>query len=538
MADNRTGCSSPNLEQEQRTNMSTLKRNSNWIVGMAGAACLTLAAVGWAQRGPVLPMPADPQALAAANNLSQAFRVAAKNTLPAIVAIETRGKAVVARGPGGQDLKELFKGSPLEDLFKQDPRFREFFDGQGRPTPQPRSQGMGSGFIIDSSGVILTANHVVADAEQVKVRLGDGREYIATEVKTDSKTDVAIVRIQAEGPLPTVPLGNSDETEVGDWVLAIGSPFGLEATVTAGIISAKGRGPDITEREDFLQTDAAINPGNSGGPLINLRGEVIGINTAISTRSGGYDGVGFAVPINLAHWVGDQLVRTGKVTRAYLGVAIQQIDDKLSRQFDVPVGRGALVSDVLAGSPAAEGGLEVGDLVLKFNGREVRGTRDLQGIVERCEAGKSYPMQIVRDGKEKTLSMNLKEMPQNFSLRRLPGAGRSTEPEQPEPEQPEPALAGKFSELGLEVDTLTADVAKQLGFTDPPTGVVITSVAEDGLAHQAGLREGMMIDRVGNTKVKSAAEFAEAVKAADLQKGVLLLVKTARGGSTFIVLKK
>jgi len=516
--------------------MSRFKKSAPWVVGVAGLACLTLSAWSWAQRGPAPQVvPVDPQAIAAANSLSQAFRGASQNSLPAIVSIEVRGKPVAMRGGDGGNPGDMFKGSPFEELFKQDPRFKEFFGPRGGgATPQPRPQGMGSGFLIDSRGVIMTAAHVVADADQVKVRLHDGREYIASEVKSDPKTDIAIVKIEAEGPLPYIPLGNSDEVEVGDWVLAIGSPFGLDATVTAGIISAKGRGPSIAEREDFLQTDAAINPGNSGGPLVNLRGEVVGVNTAISTRGGGNDGVGFTVPINLARWVGDQLATTGKVTRAYLGVVIQQLDDKLSRQFGVPVGQGALVTEILPGSPAAEGGVEVGDLVLKFDGRAVRGTRDLQSIVERVRAGEVVPMQIIREGKDKTLNITLKEMPQNFSLRRTGGE------EGPDngPAQPEKPAPGKVPELGLQVESLSADVARQLGYKDGTKGVVITSVEADGPAATAGLREGLLIERIGQQRVASVDDFQQAMKDADLSKGVLLLVRNARGVSTFIVLKK
>lgn len=510
--------------------MSLLKRNGPWVVGAAGVVCLALSAFSWGQRiappGPYI----DPQAVAAASSLSQAFRAASQVSLPAIVSIETRGKVQVARAPQ-DELGNPFRGTPFEDLLKQDPRFRDLFGNRGKGAPTPRAQGMGSGFIIDSSGIILTANHVVADAEQVKVRLADGREFLATDVKTDPKTDIAIVRIQPDAVLPILPFGDSDQMEVGDWVLAIGSPFGLDATVTAGIISAKGRGPDITEREDFLQTDAAINPGNSGGPLINLKGEVVGINTAISTRSGGNDGVAFTVPINLARWVSDQLIANGHVTRAYLGIAIQGIDDKLSKQFRVPVGHGALVTDILPESPAANSGLEVGDLVIRFNGKEVRGTRDLQGIVERCEVGKSYPLLIQRNGKEQTLNVSMKEMPRNFSLRRLPG---SLDGEHRE-ESPKPK-SGEVAALGLHVEALTPDVARQLGYKDQTVGVVITAVDDESLAGQAGLVTGMVIERVGQQRVTSVDEFMELAKTEELEKGLLLLVRTPRN-SSFIVLK-
>jgi len=287
--------------------MSYIKRNGHWFVALFGIASLAYSAGTMQMRIPGLAgataadgraAVADPHAVNEARQLSTAFRQAAKDALPGMVSIETVGKSAQA---GGQqvDPEDLFGGTPFGELFKNDPRFKGF--GKRSPQQMPRSHGMGSGFVIDPSGIILTASHVVANADSVTVKLHDGRVYTATDIKNDPRTDVAIVRIKPEGQLPSIRLGDSDTTEIGDWVLAIGSPFGLDATVTAGIISAKGRGGmRITDREDFLQTDAAINPGNSGGPLINLMGEVIGINTAISTRSGGYDGVGFAVPINLA----------------------------------------------------------------------------------------------------------------------------------------------------------------------------------------------------------------------------------------------
>jgi serine protease Do len=292
--------------------MKLIRRNGHWLVALVGVVCLAFSAGMMTQKQPAFAAQGDPRAaqgVAEAHELSSAFRHAAKTALPGMVSIETRGRVAMVRGQGNINPEDLFENSPFGEMFKSDPRLKDLFRQQ--PRQMPRSHGMGSGFVIDSSGVILTANHVVADAEQVKVKLHDGREFMATEVKTDPKTDIAILRIKADSSLPTIRLGDSDATEIGDWVLAIGSPFGLDATVTAGIISAKGRGPKIATREDFIQTDAAINPGNSGGPLINLHGEVIGINTAISTRSGGYDGVGFAVPINLARWVADQLIEKG-----------------------------------------------------------------------------------------------------------------------------------------------------------------------------------------------------------------------------------
>jgi len=508
--------------------MRFIRTNAHWIVAILGIVSLAYSAGTMQVRLPALPVAtaADTHALREAKELSTAFRQAAREALPGMVSIETRGKAVQVSGHDA-DGDETFEGTPFGDLFKRDPRFKEFF--RRGPQQMPRSQGMGSGFVIDPSGIILTANHVVADAESVKVRLHDGREFMATEIKTDPRTDVAIVRIKTDGQLPVIPLGDSDAMEIGDWVLAIGSPFGLDATVTSGIISAKGRGPKITEREDFLQTDAAINPGNSGGPLVNLAGQVVGINTAISTRSGGYDGVGFAVPINLARWVAEQLIERGTVTRAYLGVAIQPVNSELSKQFNVPVGKGAIVTDVMPDSPAAAAKLEPGDLVLKCNSKDVHGPRDLQGVVEQLKAGASYPMQIIRDGKEMTVHITAKEMPRNFSL-----ASDTLVQEKPAPETPK---ADSFADLGLEIEGAKPEVLQKLGYKADTTGVVVTSVKPDGPAAQAGLREGVVIEKVGSKRVTNPAEFKEALKSAPAEKGVLLLVRTPRGGN-FVVIHK
>jgi serine protease Do len=431
--------------------MRFIRSNTHWFVALFGIASLAYSAGTLQWRVPGLAgataaesraAVVDKQAVKEARELSTAFRQAAKDALPGMVSIETVGKA--AHVNGNVNPEDLFEGSPFGELFKNDPRFKGF--GKRLPQQMPRSHGMGSGFVIDPAGIILTANHVVANAESVKVKMHDGRVYTATDIKTDPRTDVAIVRIQADGKLPFIRLGDSDSTEIGDWVLAIGSPFGLDATVTAGIISAKGRGPNITEREDFIQTDAAINPGNSGGPLINLMGEVVGINTAISTRSGGYDGVGFAVPINLAKWVADQLIARGSVTRAYLGVAIKPVTSDLSKHFKVPVGTGAIVTEVRPGSPAAAAKLESGDLILKFNGKDIQGPRDLQGVVERLKTDGTYPMVIARDGKEMTLNVHVKEMPGDYTL-----ASNTLSQEQAEPETHK---GDSFSDLGIDIEAI------------------------------------------------------------------------------------
>ena len=293
---------------------------------------------------------------------------------------------------------------------------------------------MGSGSIIDRSGIILTNNHVVKDAEEVVVRLHDGREFTAIDVKGDPRTDVAIVRIEGAGKLQPLQLGDSDATQVGDWVLAFGSPFGLDLSVTAGIISAKGRGPGITEREDFLQTDAAINPGNSGGPLIDMSGRVIGMNTAIATSTRSSAGVGFAVPVNMVRWVSRQLIEEGRVKRAWLGVGVQPIDAQVARQFDIQIGAGAIIGGVMPNSPAAKAGLSPKDIIQSFDGKTINGPRKLQSIVERVEVGKTYPVKIRRDGKQQTVKVTVAEMPATSDRIRQRFRERKRQPKNQQPE--------------------------------------------------------------------------------------------------------
>jgi len=514
--------------------MSFVKRNGHWFVALFGIASLAYSAGTMQMRIPALAgataadtraVPVDTHAVKEARELSTAFRQAAKDALPGMVSIETVGKS--AQVSGQVDPEEMFEGTPFGELFKNDPRFNGF--NKRLPQQMPKSHGMGSGFVIDPAGIILTANHVVANAESVKVKMHDGTIYMATDIKTDPKTDVAIVRIHPDGKLPFIRLGDSDTTEIGDWVLAIGSPFGLDATVTAGIISAKGRGPNITEREDFLQTDAAINPGNSGGPLINLTGEVIGINTAISTRSGGYDGVGFAVPINLARWVAEQLIERGSVTRAYLGVAIRPVTSDLSKHFNVPVGKGALVMEVRPGSPAAAAKLEAGDLVLKFNGKEIHGPRDLQGVVERLKTDGTYPMVIARDGKEMTVDVHVQEMPGDYSL-----ASNTLSHEQSEPEAETPK-GDSYPDLGIDIGAIRPEVVKKLGYKGEPVGVLVTSVKPDSPADKVGLKEGMVIEKIGSKKVTSPVDFKESLKSAALEKGIMVWYRTPRGVDVVVI---
>jgi serine protease Do len=388
---------------------------------------------------------------------------------------------------------------------------------------------MGSGVIIDPSGIVLTNNHVVQGGGTIKVRLHDGRELDATDVKLDPKSDLAIFRLKGvtkQDKLEPAKFGNSDEAQVGDWVLALGGPFGLEGTVTAGIISAKGRsnlGIARGLRESFIQTDAAINPGNSGGPLVNLDGEVIGINTAISSRTGGNLGVGFAISSNLAKWVTDQLIARGNVRRAYLGVKISPVSHELSSHFGVEAGKGVIVEQVSPKTPAEEAGLKTGDVIVEFAGKAVNNPQELQQAVEEAPIGQRPTLTVIREGKRVAVEVTTREQPTDYGLAQsksmLRGRGESVQSEK----------------LGITVANLTPDVAEKLGINEGE-GVVITEVRTGSPADLKGLTSGMAIVKVGNKVVKSVDDFRAAMEQQSLEKGVLMLVRTAQG-TQFVVIK-
>ncbi len=486
----------------------------NMMVILAGSA-LVVSAVSWSQRHDAVAVPPLPNA----HDLSTAFRTVAAEALPSIVSIETTTKAKQVQG---RQLSDDELPPQFRQFFQNDPRLEELFKNRGRQRAIPQQRGMGSGFIIDASGVILTNNHVVKGTDEVKVRLYDGREFIAKEVKTDPRTDVAIVRIEASG-LKAIKLGDSQATQVGDWVLAFGSPFGLDMSVTQGIISAKGRSNRITDRSDFLQTDAAINPGNSGGPLVNLHGEVIGINTAIATESGGYDGIGFAIPTHIAGWVSQQLMASGEVKRGYIGTQIQSVNANLARQFNVKVREGALVGSVMPKSPAEKAGIEPGDVILKLNDQAITDPASLQGVVEQLTVGKSYPLEVVRDGKRQTLTVTIDAMPKSFDV-----ADRGDDQGSPND--------SKFDKLGLDVRTLTKDLAKQLG-TTATSGVVIANVEEGSSAAASGLKSGDVIEKAGGQPVATVEDYETAKGKFSGGDGLVLHIRSANGKKFFVVLK-
>jgi serine protease Do len=457
-----------------------------------------------------------------ARQLSAAFREAAKQVLPAVVSVQ---KVVVpARNSvdrrSAEPEENPLEGTPFEDFFE------DFFrDGQSRRFFQPPQGqiGLGSGFIIDPKGIIVTNDHVVSGPGQVRVRLNDGREFNASKVASDERTDLAVVWIEGAENLPVAKLGNSDEVEIGDWVLAIGNPFNFLGSVTAGIISAKGRGLGVAVREDFIQTDAAINPGNSGGPLINLDGEVIAINTAISSRTGGFQGAGFSIPINLASWVVNQLMESGTVRRAYLGTQIGPLTQELSEQFGVPVESGALVAQIIANSPAEKAGLKPGDIIIQFADKQISNPRQLTSEVERAKIGSKFPVTVLRDGKKMTLTVTVEQQPEGYGLAR-----------DDEPSEPSPTERRSYEDLGLELAPLSPAEAEQLGLPNHQ-GVLITSVEPGSPAGLARLNPGTVIVEVNRQAVRRVEDFDAALKARPKEKGILLLVRSRRG-SEFVVL--
>ena len=428
---------------------------------------------------------------------------------PSVVNIRTTEK-VAARGNGGgsalgmdEDMLEFFRrfGLPVPNIPKQPQRPGPGGDGEGESQPS----GVGSGFILTGDGYVMTNAHVVEDADEVIVTLTDKREFKAKIVGSDKRTDVAVVKIDAKG-LPAVKIGDVSRLKVGEWVMAIGSPFGLENSVTAGIVSAKQR--DTGDYLPFIQTDVAINPGNSGGPLLNLRGEVVGINSQIYSRSGGFMGISFAIPIDEAVRVSDQLRSTGKVTRGRIGVQIGSVTKEVAESIGLGKPRGALVSAVEAGSPAAKAGVEAGDVIIKYNGTDIDKVSDLPRLVGNTKPGVKGTVTVFRRGSSKDLSITIAEVEPDEAVAARKKAESSS------------AATASAKSLGLVVADLTAAQKKELNVKG---GVRIVSVAD--AAARAGLREGDVVLSVANTEVADAKGFEAALSKADKNKPVNMLVR-------------
>jgi serine protease Do len=408
------------------------------------------------------------------------------------------------------------RGAPNIPGLPDDEALQEFFrrfippDQQELPEGHPVPQSLGSGFIVSTDGVILTNAHVVDDADEVTVRLNDRREFKAKILGADKKTDVAVLKIDATG-LPAVPIGSPEHLKVGEWVLAIGSPFGFDSTVTAGIVSAKGRSLPDDSYVPFIQTDVAVNPGNSGGPLFNLKGEVIGINSQIYSRSGGYMGISFAIPIDFAMKVADQLRSNGKYARGRLGIAIQEVNSELAKSFGLDRPQGALVTSVEAGSPAEKAGLQTGDVVLAFDGKAVGASRDLPAIVGQTPPGTKSTIELWRDQKRIKLSITVGV----FDNDKV--AGKKGGTPTPEKADKSDALATRF---GLTLGDVTPEQKKALGISG---GALVQKV--DGAAAKAGIRRGDVIEKVGNQTVAGVAQAVEKISALKKGQSVALLIR-------------
>ncbi|WDY59038.1 DegQ family serine endoprotease [Pseudomonas sp. PSKL.D1] len=443
------------------------------------------------------------------------FTTLVEQASPAVVNISTKQKLPDRRIASGQ----------MPDLEGLPPMFREFFE---RNIPQqPRSprgdrqreaQSLGSGFIISSDGYVLTNNHVVADADEIIVRLSDRSELQAKLVGTDPRTDVALLKVDGKN-LPTVKLGDSEKLKVGEWVLAIGSPFGFDHSVTKGIVSAKGRTLPNDTYVPFIQTDVAINPGNSGGPLFNMNGEVVGINSQIFTRSGGFMGLSFAIPIDVAIDVSNQLKKDGKVSRGWLGVVIQEVNKDLAESFGLDKPAGALVAQVLEDGPAAKGGLQVGDVILSMNGQPIVMSADLPHLVGTLKDGQKAKLEIIRNGKRQNLDITVGAMPDDDAdIAAGTGADGSAE--------------RSSNRLGVSVSDLTAEQKKTLELKG---GVVIKEV-QDGPAAMIGLRPGDVISHLNNQAIASAKQFTEIAKELPKNRSVSMRV-LRQGRASFITFK-
>jgi Do/DeqQ family serine protease len=421
----------------------------------------------------------------------QAFISLAQQVTPCVVNISTVSKKKL--------VQPFYQFSPFfDDLFGgQQPRYR-------------RDTSLGSGFLINRDGYILTNDHVVRDAETIKVRLSNENVYTGRVVGADSKTDIAVIKIDSKEQLPVAVLGDSDKLRVGQWAVAIGNPFGLDRTVTVGVISATGRSNmGIEAYEDFIQTDASINPGNSGGPLLNIHGEVVGINTAIVAAG---QGIGFAIPINMAKSVVQQLINKGKVSRGWLGVSIQPVTDEIAASFGLKKTSGALVNAVVAGSPAARAGIRQGDIIIGLDGKEVRDVNQLQRLVADTPVGKSVEVRAIREGTEIKLSLKL-------------GNSESAEAKQAKPEEAPPATL-----LGMAVGDLPREMRAQ-----GMSGVLITDMDPDGAAAEAGLRPGDIIVSVNRRKVDSVAEYRRIIAEGAKRGSAVLLVKRGSASSYFVL---
>lgn len=442
---------------------------------------------------------------------SKAFVNVVKKAKPAVVHIKVE-KTTKSKQYGGQLPEEMFNHPFFEKFFgpqfrQQQPRQREF-----------KQRGQGSGFIISKDGYILTNNHVVESADVIKVTLSDEREFDARLIGTDPQTDVALLKIEDPENLPVLPIGDSNNLEAGEWVIAIGNPFGLSQTVTVGVVSATGRSSvGINEYENFIQTDAAINPGNSGGPLINGRGEAVGINTALFSRTGGYMGIGFAIPINMAQSIQDQLHKYGKVTRGWLGVVIQNVDKDLADSFGLKQAGGILVSEVQENTPASAAGLKQGDVITHLNDTELKDVTDLRNRVAMLRPGSKAMLFVMRDGRERKIQVTIGEQPSDFSKAGSINNDRDT-----------------LEKFGLTLQELSPELAEKFEYKQDD-GLIISDVEQGSPAEMEGLKPGHLVEEVNRERVRSLKDLKAAMKKSGKSGKILLRVRSGNY-STYVVL--
>ncbi len=475
---------------------------------------------------PLAPLPLI-SAAQAQQRAPESFAPLARELLPAVVNISTTKNVAPRSGrPNAPDMPQLPPGSPFEEFF------RDFFNrnrppgqGEGPQQRQRRAQSLGSGFIIDAQeGIVVTNNHVIDGADEINVILQDKTSIRAELVGTDPRTDIAVLRIKHDKPLSAVAFGDSDQSEVGDWVIAIGNPFGFGGTVTAGIVSARGRDIGQGLYDDFIQTDASINQGNSGGPLFNMRGQVIGINTAIVSPSGVSAGLGFAIPSNMATRVVAQLRDAGRVRRGWIGVNIQGVTDDIAEALRLPAGtRGALVANAQADGPAAQAGIRSGDVIIRFNGVAVPEMRALPRIVADNNVGSSVPVVIWRDGKEETVTVTLGELPTEQRQAAAPPAGQGPV---------------ELTGLGLRVATITNELRQRFNLKPEQRGVVIVEVIPGTPAAERELRPGDVIVEVQQQRVATPAEVQEQIERLRRQnRNVGLFAVENASGQRFVPLR-
>lgn len=486
-------------------------------------ACVSLLFVGLVDAAPVSAQQGPPSIAPIAEKL-----------FDAVVNIST---SQTLKGPQGVPLPKVPKGSPFEDLFK------DFFDKNGRGGDAQRVSSLGSGFVIDASGVIATNNHVIADADEIYVNFNDGSRLQVTKViGRDVKSDIAVLQVKPLKPLKAVKVGDSGAMQVGDWVMAIGNPFGLGESLSVGVVSALKRDINSGPYDEFLQTDAAINKGNSGGPLFNMNGEVIGINSAIISPSGGSIGLGFAIPSNLASEVIAQLRQFGEMRRGWIGVSVQTVTDEIAGSLGLSTAKGAMVSQVAPGGPAGKAGLKAGDVVVRFDGKDVPDMRSLPKIVALTTIGKSVKVEALRDGKPVTVELSVERLTEDPAVTDVAagGDGDGGKIEPPKSKAPDaPAPGGAESTgmvLGMTLQALNPELRAKFGVAEKVDGVMVTATDAAGAGPSHGIQTGDVIVEVTNQKVSTPAEVAgriENVRASG-RKSALLLVSDAKGGIRFV----